>query len=107
MQTSEMENEIRCYIKLEILKDALQILQSTYDEYEPKLLMDSIVSPYSRENETHFRIKVIDSYPGQILADVCEFCGTYCNSSLGLQLTSGPNRRVHIKHNLIVFIENA
>ena len=28
-------------------------------------------------------------HSGNILADVCGFCGTYCNSSLGLQLTSG------------------
>ena len=69
-----MENQIRCYIKLEILKDALQILQSTYDEYEPKPLLDSIVSPYSRENETHFRIKVIDSYPdgAKLTCKVCK-----------------------------------
>ena len=26
---------------------------------------------------------------GKVSADFCGFCGTYCNSSLGLQLTSG------------------
>jgi hypothetical protein len=118
MQTSEMENEIKCYIKIENLKDALQILQSTFAEYEPKPTLDTIVSPYSRENETFFRFKVMESYArgtkftcklckanidqplmrlhvakhifsGEVLADVCGFCGTYCKTSLGLKLTSG------------------
>ena len=38
------------------------MLKSTYEDYEPKPLFDSIVSPYSRENKTHFRINVTDSY---------------------------------------------
>jgi hypothetical protein len=100
------------------LKDALKILQSTFDEYEPKPTLDTIVSPYSRENETFFRFKVMESYAretkftcklckanidqplmrlrvakhifsGEVLADVCGFCGTYCKTSLGLKLTPG------------------
>ena len=69
-----MENEIRCFIKLVSLKDALNILKSIYDEYDPKPLFDSIVSPYSLENETHFRINVTDSYAegAKLTCKVCK-----------------------------------
>ena len=33
----------------------------TFDEYEPKPTLDTILSPYSRENETFFRFKVMES----------------------------------------------
>ena len=34
----------------------------TFDEYEPKPTLDTILSSYSRENETFFRFKVMESY---------------------------------------------
>ena len=97
-------------------------MQSIYDEYETKPLLDTILSPYSRDNHSLFKLSTIASFVQgnkppckvckptieislmrlhvakhilacKVKADVCGFCGTSCNSSLGLRLSSGSKAK--------------
>jgi hypothetical protein len=56
IQTSEIENDFISSISLSDLKIALQVMQSLYDKYESKPLLDVIVSPYTNETIIHFKL---------------------------------------------------
>ena len=122
LQTSEIEMDISSFISIHSLNNALQIMQSIYDDYESKPLYDTIASPYSSENHKKFILVSIKSLvqgdkPAckvckinreislislhvakhilcqKVSADVCGFCGTNCNSSLALRLSSGSKAK--------------
>ena len=62
IRKSQIESNIVSYITIESVQEAVHIIQSIYDEYETKPLLDTILSPYSRDNHSLFKLSTIASF---------------------------------------------